>query len=194
MNKIIIISTVTLLALLGCNSKKSESEKSEKGKPLVAEAFDPIKYLDGHNTSRRLYKGTETYFETLKKEKVILEQNYRTELFNDEDINSSKIDSIRSWHKNDTLFISHIFMARGRCLNVFPHIVESEKLLQLNAPEIMNGEVEIENGDTLTFDEGCSLENIIEFTFKLPIAKLPKKAKMLYNGTEIKAYNTVYGK
>ena len=71
-------------------------------------------------------------------------------------------------------------------------IMEIDKSLRLNAPEIMSGEVEIENGDTLISEAGCSLENIIEFTFKLPISNLAKKEKMLYNGNELKAYKTIY--
>ena len=51
-----------------------------------------------------------------------------------------------------------------------------------------NVNFEIMSGDTLISTEGCSLENIIEFIFKLPLIEL-SDYKLVYNRKEIKAYN-----
>lgn len=184
-----LIIILSLIPFFSCDLKEDKVDIPEKEEVVNVEVFDPVRHLNKYNSSGRLYVGTSNYNDVIKNKKVVFETKYRSDLFPGGSLKYSKVDSVSSWVSNDTLFVSHIFMAQGRCLNIYPYLENKVGFLKLNAPEVLEGEIIIEEGDTSVIEPGCSLTNMIEFIFKIPMQIIHNQNILRYNRKVIKLRN-----
>lgn len=178
---LLLLIMFPFLILLLCCSHNGLNDSDQSVEELPDEVFDTMEYLNEFNSTWVVYEGTKKHKEILKNDPVLFEEINRSDLLEDGGLHLKNIDTVKSWIENDTIYVSHLFFTKSRCLDMLSYLRKGKGTAFLSAPEIVTANVVIEEGDTLIEELSCELMTIYELIFKLPENELTDINTLYYN-------------
>ena len=173
--KLVPISLLVFLAITSCKEPEIAQVDNSGDFHQVEQS-----YLEKHNNQFTVYRSTKTYLKIKSDSmRVPFEVMNRYDLL-EFYFDGRKEDSLTFQLEDDTLRLSYFLPFTGSCLEFEPYLYGANGRFILKSPEVVDGAIEIENGDTLIYHtSGCALETVAEIKYKVPLSLIGKDWSLL---------------
>jgi hypothetical protein len=167
-----VLILIILIGTVCFSCAESTGTTPDKIKDDLTEEFDQLAYLEKLNSENGVYYGTSTYNSLIVAGNQIIDSKIWSSFSKNHHLPlDQEWDSIACRVENDSLIVQYMFAVWGSCPNSVIAIVDDEDYFNLSIKtlEVLNGNPQLQNGDTIWMDGVCDAANISQYIFKYPI-------------------------